>query len=86
MTKGKFLDDRDTVKASEVSNTHKVSRPRLAKLIGTELSSYPHLHVLALVAAGDGMAILASYIPYTHLPPAAQAAGLSPAKVVSMSL
>eukprot|EP00090_Calanus_glacialis_P022504 TRINITY_DN34735_c0_g1_i1.p1 TRINITY_DN34735_c0_g1~~TRINITY_DN34735_c0_g1_i1.p1 ORF type:complete len:351 (+),score=92.74 TRINITY_DN34735_c0_g1_i1:27-1055(+) len=57
---------------------NKVDRKFLAKIIGVELSSTPALPVLFLLTMGDCLSALSLYIPYTHLPPAAIAAGISP--------
>ena len=56
----------------------KVERPCLAKIIGRELSSSPNLPVMMLLMFGDCLSSCSLYIPYTHLPPAAMAAGISP--------
>jgi len=56
----------------------KVQRPCLAKVIGIELSSSPNLSVMMLMIFGDCLSACSLYIPYTHLPPAAMAVGISP--------
>ena len=56
----------------------KVERKFLAKIIGVDLSSCPALPVLMILAMGDCLSALSLYIPYTHLPPAAVAVGISP--------
>ena len=56
----------------------KVERPCLAKIIGRELSSSPNLPVMMLLIIGDCLSSCSLYIPYTHLPPAAMAVGISP--------
>lgn len=55
-----------------------VDRPWLARLLGSELASSAALPVLALLALGDMLATLSLYIPFTHLPSAAMATGVSP--------
>lgn len=56
----------------------KVERRCLAKIIGEELSSSPTLPIMFIMAMGDCLSALSLYIPYTHLPPAAMAVGISP--------
>jgi len=56
----------------------KVERPCLAKIIGVELSSSPALSVMFILSLGDCLSACSLYIPYTHLPPAAIAVGISP--------
>ena len=53
-------------------------RPCLARIIGTDLANSSALHVFVLLALGDMLATLSLYIPYTHLPSAAIATGVSP--------
>jgi len=54
-----------------------VNRPCLNYVLGQELASAPSLFVFALLAAADMLSTLALYIPFTHLPSAAEAAGVS---------
>ena len=54
-----------------------VHRPCLAYILGTDLASSAALPVLALLAMGDMLATLSLYIPFTHLPSAAMASGVS---------
>ena len=60
-------------------STRRVERKFLARIIGSDLSSSPALPVLFLLTMGDCLSALSLYIPYTHLPPAATAVGISPA-------
>eukprot|EP00092_Neocalanus_flemingeri_P032823 GFUD01035699.1.p1 GENE.GFUD01035699.1~~GFUD01035699.1.p1 ORF type:complete len:463 (+),score=142.43 GFUD01035699.1:137-1525(+) len=71
--------DGDTEFEGRTDCTRKVERKFLARIIGSELSSSPALPVLSLLMMGDCMSALSLYIPYTHLPPAATAVGISPA-------
>jgi len=55
-----------------------VHRPCLAYILGTDLASSVALPVMVLLAMGDMLATLSLYIPFTHLPSAAMASGVSP--------
>merc|ERR1712096_522222 len=54
-----------------------VDRPCLAKILGSDLANSPALPVFFLLAPGDMLATLSLYIPFTHLPSAAMATGVS---------
>lgn len=54
-----------------------VDRPCLAKILGSDLANSPALPVFFLLALGDMLATLSLYIPFTHLPSAAMATGVS---------
>eukprot|EP00092_Neocalanus_flemingeri_P039693 GFUD01043225.1.p1 GENE.GFUD01043225.1~~GFUD01043225.1.p1 ORF type:complete len:450 (+),score=115.12 GFUD01043225.1:98-1447(+) len=54
-----------------------VDRPCLAKVLGSDLANSAALPVFFLLALGDMLATLSLYIPYTHLPSAAMATGVS---------
>jgi len=54
------------------------SRGFLAKLLGAGLATSPLLPVFFLVALADALASCSLYIPFTHLPSAAENSGLSP--------
>jgi len=58
----------------------RVERKFLARVIGTDLASSPALPVLFLLTMGDCLSALSLYIPYTHLPSAAIAVGITPTK------
>jgi len=55
-------------------------RPCLARIIGSDLANSSALSVFFLLALGDMLATLSLYIPYTHLPSAAMATGVTPTK------
>merc|ERR1719154_622739 len=64
----------------DVQEEEKVERKFLSKIIGSDLASSPALPVLFLLTMGDCLSALSLYIPYTHLPPAAIAVGITPSK------
>jgi len=74
MTPG-FVVEEETVDVPRSGVT--ADRPCLARVLSSDLASSAALPVLALLSMGDMLATLSLYIPYTHLPSAAMATGVS---------
>jgi len=73
-------DENSDINSSDATNIpDKDERHCLAKILGEDLASSPAIPVLFLLIAADCLSALSLYIPYTHLPPAATAMGISPA-------
>ena len=75
MTPGMYSQDKDGVPGT--TSTPSVERPCLAKILGSEFANSDALPLFFLLAIGDVCATFSLFIPYTHLPSAAMATGVS---------